>query len=79
MEENSRRDSITRTCTIRTTSVNGGICYYTKHRYGPHSSLAIFSEGKDDVLLAFDHTKIFPQESLFLKFVRDPVTLWFVI
>lgn len=49
------------------------------HRNGPHRSLVIFSKGKEDDLLIFNHTKISPQESVFLKFVRAPITLWFVI
>lgn len=49
------------------------------HRNGPHSSLEIFSRGKEDDLLIFNHAKILSQQSLFLKFVRDPITLWFVI
>lgn len=49
------------------------------HRNGPHCCPVIFSQGKEDGLLVFNHTKILPQESMFLKFVRAPITLWFVI
>lgn len=53
------------------------IPFLPNHKNGPHKSLVIFSWHKEDGFLVFNHTHILPQDNLFLKFVRYPITLWF--